>query len=251
MREVVAKLTPPPTVLVLNTGMWGGAPNASYAAALERAARAVAPRVLWKTTTRMRKSGPTKWLRTDLVPRRTFGETFDAARLTRSLVDRDYWDVRHFLPHVYNHLNAALLRQLYGPPVQCEEFSHSRCLRGRSPTPANAPLEEERAEVVAAAHSADGWAGVTQRAPAEWTPLQTMLWLDSLGIDYDAKTLANRGVNGSSLAALARGLPSHVALDELGIGAAVWRRVLVPRLAVGATRAQIHAMTSSPRGRGA
>ena len=121
MREVVAKLQPKPTVLVLNMGLWSGPPNASYAKELEAVARSVAPRVVWKTTTRMRKAGPSKWLRTDLLPRRVFSEVFDAARLTRGLVDRDYWDPRHFHPHVYNHLNAALLRQLYGPPTQCDD----------------------------------------------------------------------------------------------------------------------------------
>ena len=36
---------------------------------------------------------------------------------------------RHFEPWVYQHLNAALLRQLYGPPAQCAMHSHGRCHR--------------------------------------------------------------------------------------------------------------------------
>ena len=229
MRKIVANLSPPPTVLVLNAGLWSGAPNASYATALERAASTAAPRVIWKTTTRMRKSGPSKWLRTDLVPRRAFKEVFDAARLTRNLVDRDYWDPRHFQPHVYNRLNAALLRQLYGPPVQCDEFSHGRCTRGRVPTAASAPEEAPRAQVVAEARPGDGWAGVATLPPASWSPLQTILWIDALGIKYDAKEFASRAINGSSLLALVHG-PQHQ-LDELGITLAARRRVLAPRLA--------------------
>ena len=220
MREVVAKLQPPPTVLLLNMGLWSGPPNASYAAELARVAHSIAPRVVWKTTTRMRKSGPTKWLRTDLVPRRIFREVFDAARLTRGLIDRDYWDPRHFQPRVYNNLNAALLRQLYGPPTQCDEFSHGRCLRGREPTPASAPSEIERAEVAAAANPAEGWSGVATRHPADWNPLQTMLWVDALGISYDAKQFANRNINGSALLAL-----SPAGFDELGVGVGAQRKL--------------------------
>ena len=55
----VRALQPPPTVLILNTGLWQELPNDTYALALRRAAEAVAPRVIWKTTTRMRKAGPT------------------------------------------------------------------------------------------------------------------------------------------------------------------------------------------------
>ena len=230
MREVVAKLQPPPTVLVLNMGLWK-APNASYAAELERIARTVAPRVIWKTTTRMRNAGSTKWLRTDLQPRRIFREVFDASRLTRGLTDRDYWDPRHFEPHVYNHLNAALLRQLYGPPKRCDEFNHARCVHASEPTPATAPAEAERAEVVAAARPVETWAGVSARPPHEWTPLQTMLWIDSLGVAYDAKAFANREVNGSALLALMQPSASHAELEELGIRSSSRRLVLAPRLA--------------------
>ena len=226
MRKVVAKLQPPPTVLVLNTGQWSGPPNASYAADLDRVARSVAPRVVWKTTTRMRKAGQSKWLRTDLLPRRVFGEVFDAARLTRWLVERDYWDPRHFQAHVYNHLNAALLRQLYGPPMQCDEFSHGKCARGKMPTPASAPAEPERAAAVADAMPAEGWAGIKSRAPSEWSALQTILWVDSLGIEYDAKEFANRAINGTDLLAFVQ----QSRLSELGISQSARRRVLVPRL---------------------
>ena len=64
-------LRPPPTVLVLNAGLWG---ELSVAAAreLRAAAEAAAPRVRWRTTTRMRKGGGTKWQRTDLRARRVF-----------------------------------------------------------------------------------------------------------------------------------------------------------------------------------
>ena len=249
MREVVAKLQPPPTVLVLNMGLWSGPPNASYAAELERTARAVAPRVVWKTTTRMRKSGPSKWLRTDLLPRRVFREVFDAARLTRGLGARDYWDPRHFHPHVYNHLNAALLRQLYGPPTQCDDFNHGRCAKGVAPTATSAPLEPERAEAVAAAQPAEGWAGVASRPPSQWNSLQTMLWLDSLGIEYDAKALANRGVNGTTLLDLdvARKGPM-TALEELGINNGHWRRVILPQLNARLTAgAQVSVASSGGR----
>lgn len=226
MQKVVAKLQPPPTVIILNMGLWSGPPNASYAAALERVARTVAPRVIWKTTTRMRKAGSTKWLRTDLVPRRIFGEIFDAARLTRWLVDRDYWDPRHFHAHVYNHLNAALLRQLYGPPMQCDDFNHGKCSKSKAPTAASAPGEAERENVVAESGSTDGWAGVSQRPPHKWSALQTMLWIDSLGVEYDAKVLATRELNGTGLLELveqARGA-------ELGISSMALRQVLSPRL---------------------
>ena len=74
IRQVVAQLQPPPTVLVLNMGMWGPTSNETFYRELARAAREVVPRVIWKTTTRMRDAGPTKWLRTDLVARRVFGE---------------------------------------------------------------------------------------------------------------------------------------------------------------------------------
>jgi len=206
--EVVTRMQPPPTVLVLNMGQWGPPPNASYLEAIHAVARRAAPRVLWKTTTRMRKSGPTKWLRTDMLARRTFVEIFDAARLTRSLSDRDYWDVRHFLPHVYNHLNAALLRQLYGPPFRCEEFNHGRCARGRSKAtvnlqPAdgmNGPMSElERATVVDESNRDQSWAGVSVKSPREWSTLQTIMWADSLGVIFDSKEFASRGLNGTSL----------------------------------------------------
>ena len=163
-------------------------------------------------------------LRTDLVPRRIFGEIFDAARLTRWLVDRDYWDPRHFHAHVYNHLNAALLRQLYGPPMQCDDFNHGKCSKAKHrPLLARVKLS---ANVVAESGSTDGWAGVSQRPPHKWSALQTMLWIDSLGVEYDAKVLATRELNGTGLLELveqARGA-------ELGISSMALRQVLSPRL---------------------
>ena len=234
--KVVAKMKPPPTVLMLNMGLWGPPPNASYLKEIETAARKAAPRVLWKTTTRMRKSGPTKWLRTDLLARRVFPEVFDAARLTRSLTDRDYWDPRHVLAHVYNHLNAALLRQLYGPPVRCEEFNHGRCARGGPATKPGDPAlplsEAERAAVVARALPEEGWMGVGHRAPSSWTTLQTLMWADALGITHDAKSFASKGVNGSTLL----GLLDQSRLVEVGIHNTAARRVVAPELSRLMTR---------------
>jgi hypothetical protein len=245
LREIVAKLQPKPTVLVLNMGLWSGPPNASYAANLERTARSAAPRVVWKTTTRMRKSGPSKWLRTDLLPRRVFGEIFDAARLTSALSDRDYWDPRHFKAHVYNHLNAALLRQLYGPPTQCVEFNHGRCTQGKTPTLSSAPAEPEREQAVAEAGPNEGWTGVAHRHPTEWSPLQTLMWVDSLNTDYDAKAFASRRINGSDLLAIER----QSRFSELGISAAARRRVLEPRLAraMEQRRSQTHIVSVGRR----
>ncbi len=241
--EIVARLQPPPTVLLLNMGQWGPPPNASYLADIDAVARRAAPRVLWKTTTRMRKSGPTKWLRTDMLARRTFREIFDAARLTRSLTSRDYWDPRHFVPHVYNHLNAALLRQLYGPPVQCEEFNHGRCSRSKllpatsargaampvllSSTPPSGPWsdamsETERAITVSATTPEQGWAGIAARPPADWNTLQTILWVDSLGTAFDAKEFASRSINASSM----RELLDQSRHLELGMSAGAAKKVL-------------------------
>ena len=231
IRNVVAKLQPPPTVIVLNMGMWGAPKNASMFADVKHAAKQVTPRVLWKTTTRMRRSGSTKWMRTDLAARRTFDEVFDAARLTRHLTDRDYWDPRHFLPHVYNHLNAALLRQLYGPPVRCEEFNHARCSKGGPATRSwdiEVPLEEvERANVVSDALPSAGWAGLAHVKPENWSTLQTLLWVDSLGITHDPKAFVKRGVNGSTLLGLLR----ESRLLEVGVSASAGKRMLGPRLA--------------------
>ena len=57
----------------------------SLGSSLLAAAQRAAPRVLWKTTTRMRKGGPTKWLRTDSLARRVFPEIYDAAFHTRGV----------------------------------------------------------------------------------------------------------------------------------------------------------------------
>ena len=127
VERLVAKLTPPPTVLILNSGLWGALNNESFATALAAAAGRAAPRVLWKSTTRVRNAGDSKWRRTDLVARRIFREVYDAAYLTRGSSVADYWDPRHFLPHVYNRLNAALLWQLYGKPHGCLTFNKGRC----------------------------------------------------------------------------------------------------------------------------
>ena len=107
--------------------------------------------MVWKTTTRTRKHGPRQWEQTDVEARRAFGEVFDAAKLTSKTPDRLYWDLRHFELPVYHHLNAALLRQLYGPPVQCVEFNHGCCRKSAPPTNESAPAEAERAAVVAEA----------------------------------------------------------------------------------------------------
>lgn len=218
IEKVVARMQPPPTVLVLNMGQWGAPPNSSYLDGIAAIARRVAPRVLWKTTTRMRKSGSTKWLRTDLMARRAFNEVFDAARLTRGLAHRDYWDSRHFLPHVYNHLNTALLRQLYGPPIQCEEFNHGKCSHFGLPMKAGDPelplSEAERDAVVAASAPMEGWPGVARRNPASWNALQTLLWADALGATHNAKEFAVRGLNGSTLLGL---LQQSSRLMEVGI----------------------------------
>lgn len=248
MREVVAKLQPPPTVIVLNMGLWSGPPNASYAAELERTARTVAPRVVWKTTTRMRKSGSSKWLRTDLLARRVFHEVFDAARLTRHLDNRDYWDPRHFLPHVYNHLNAALLAQLYGPPAQCDEFSHGKCIRGREPTAASAPGEAGRAEVLRGGSADEGWTAVARRQPSLWSPLQTLMWVDSLGIAYDAKAMANRGLNGSTLSAIVQPGATRADVDELGLRKPAQLAATLRALELGASSRGTTAVSPGRRG---
>ena len=46
----VGALQPPPTVLILNCGLWG-LPHTSDLVELRAAAKKIAPRVLWKTTT--------------------------------------------------------------------------------------------------------------------------------------------------------------------------------------------------------
>ena len=55
-------------------------------------------------------------------------QVYDAAYLTRNLVASDFWDPRHYLPHVYNDLNAALLAQLYG----AQHVMHSMCIHGNA-----------------------------------------------------------------------------------------------------------------------
>ena len=104
IEDVVRQLRPPPTVLILNTGLWQELPTDAYARELRAAAERAAPRVIWKTTTRMRKGGPTRWMRTDLRARRVFAELYDSAYLTRHAAFSDFWDPRHFLPRVYNRV---------------------------------------------------------------------------------------------------------------------------------------------------
>ena len=43
-----------------------------------------------------------------------FDEVFDAAKLTSALPKDMHWDNNHFRAPIYNHLNSALLHQLYG-----------------------------------------------------------------------------------------------------------------------------------------
>lgn len=136
LRQVVPRLQPPPTVLIINNGQWGTL-EASELAHIAAAATAAAPRVIWKTTTMLRRRQQGQepqqrqqaWRAVDVSARRIFPECFDAARLTGALRPRDFWDQRHFVPWVYGSLNAALLRQLYGPPRQCLMHSHGRCHR--------------------------------------------------------------------------------------------------------------------------
>lgn len=110
--NVVGKLNPPPTVLILNCGLWGS-PDISDLVELNEAAKLVVPRVIWKTTpTRSARSA--KWVLNDVAARHTFQEVFDAAWLTSNVTKELYWDDLHFRATVYNHLNAVLLNQLYG-----------------------------------------------------------------------------------------------------------------------------------------
>ena len=114
IERVVGALRPPPTVLILNCGLWGS-PDKEDLTELRAAAKRAAPRVLWKTTTTQSSSaGSTKWVPNDKAARRTFDEVFDAANLTSAVPRELYWNNNHFRAPVYNHLNAALLRQLYG-----------------------------------------------------------------------------------------------------------------------------------------
>ena len=129
IKKIVGKLHPKPTVLILNSGLWNGEPNETFAKTLRDFGTHVAPRVIWKTTTKIRTAGNSKWLKTDLKARRVFNEIFDAAFLTRNLKESDYWDLRHFQPHVYNKLNAALLKQLYGETIKCISFRNGNCVK--------------------------------------------------------------------------------------------------------------------------
>lgn len=190
--RVVRPLRPPPTVLVLNAGLWGEL-SMDALRELRAAAEAAVPRVLWKTTTRMRKAGQTKWQRTDLRARRVFPELYDAAYLTRGLSSVpmvDFWDPRHYLPHVYNALNAALLAQLYGAPLRCTSFNHGACSEAEPDARHVQPAPE-------------GWQGVLTRPVADWSVLQAVLWVEGLGVDCDVTTLVKAQINGSTLLRLA------------------------------------------------
>lgn len=123
-------------------------------------------------------------------------QVYDAARLTSELHDDSYWDARHFYPHVYNRLNAALLRQLYGAPASCVSHQHGSCERARKPAEL-LRLEQLAARVPAAAAADDGWPGVARRAPQRWNALQAILWLDAQGWPYDAAAMTRGLVNGS------------------------------------------------------
>ena len=101
-------------MLILNCGLWGS-PDTEDLAELRAAAKRVSPRVLWKTTTTQSSlAGSTKRVPNDKAARRTFDEEFDAANFTSTVPEELYWNNNHFSAPVYNHLNAALLRQLYG-----------------------------------------------------------------------------------------------------------------------------------------
>ena len=130
LSRIVSKLQPPPTVLVLNAGQWTGLKRAQ-ASALRRAAEAITPRVLWKTTTKMvDEDGPAVWQDVDRPARRAFGEIFDAAYLTRDLRASSYSDSRHLKASALAMLNSALLRQLFGPEAgerRCAYFTKGRC----------------------------------------------------------------------------------------------------------------------------
>ncbi|KAL1522758.1 hypothetical protein AB1Y20_017730 [Prymnesium parvum] len=241
IEKFVAKLSPPPTVLVLNSGLWGPLSNETFATLLAAAAKQAAPRVLWKTTTRMRNAGVTKWRRTDLLARRTFREIFDAAYLTRSCSAADFWDPRHFLPHVYNRLNAALLWQLYGKPLGCTSFQKGRCTAyapvnvlaagglGSSTSNPGSSQMRDVSDIEQAVRnttiSLHGWEGVKQAlSPLQWDSLQTVLWLDSINpaIKFDHKavvgdSIAADGVNGSLLLAILRGAPFAPPPTSIGI----------------------------------
>ena len=114
IKRVVGALQPPPTVLIINCGLWGS-PDREDLAGLHAVAKSVVPRVIWKTTTPQASKGwRNKWVTNDDAARRTFDEVFDAANLTSAVPSELYWDNMHFRAPIYNHLNAALLQQLYG-----------------------------------------------------------------------------------------------------------------------------------------
>ena len=101
-------------MLILNCGLWGS-PDTEDLAELRAAAKRVSLRVLWKTSTTQSKSaGSTEWVQNDKGARGTFGDVFDASNLISTVPKKLYWNNNHFRAPVYNHLNTALLRQLYG-----------------------------------------------------------------------------------------------------------------------------------------
>ena len=104
------------------------------------------------------------------------------------------------MPHVYNDLNAQLLAQLYGPPRRCAAFNHGAC-------------SEEEADVTRAAPPPEGWAGVARRPPAQWSVVQALMWMDSLGVAFDVAAFTHSQLNGSALLRLA----ADRRLGEVGV----------------------------------
>jgi len=140
-----------------------GLPSTNYALDLLKAAEAAAPRVLWKTTTHPRNDS-SRW-NADSIPRSVFPEVFDAALLTSSVPKENYWDRIHFRAAVYNKLNAALLRQLYGEPDMCH-FEHGKC---------KDPRRRRGKAAAVAKHKSSGYGGLrgVRRQPlATWSTPQ-------------------------------------------------------------------------------
>ena len=173
-------------------GQWGACRARATRASSRRRQRA-APRVVWKTTTRMRKGGH------QVAADRRVGaprlpEIYDAAFHTRGADPADYWDPRHFRPRMYNELNAALLRQLYGRRAAASTLCTARATpRRRRRRP---PAATRRRPTTRGPAS-------RLRPPARWNALQTSLWVDALGITYNAAQLAQAETNGSALVRMA------------------------------------------------
>ena len=83
-------------------------------------------------------------------------------------------------------MNAALLYQLYGERRRCREYNHGTCAKsglvsasGDAPAPW-ADFSPGKGE---------GWDGVSARRPAQWTVHQTLLWLDSVGVQREQRAI--------------------------------------------------------------